>query len=686
MPKISLIYPAKFISLAIALVVLLSCPLGAIALADGSDPGSSSTTTGPTSPTGADANTYTYNSSTGLWENTYYTWDPVTHMTSPKTPQTYSYNPSTGMWDTTQWIWDAPSQKYVPQTLSVANDPSITNAGPNSTNTIDQTANNNSTFNNFFNASISNTTASNATTGNALVANNTSGGGATSGDATGIANILNILQSNWNPQNLPTVFSANINGNVTGDLVLDPNIINHTGPGSNATIDTQTNNNLIINSDANGTINNNLTLGANSGNATVSGNTSGADATTGNAQAVANLINILNSAVTDGHAFIGNININGNLDGDILLPPGFLEQMIANSGPSSNVSTSQTVNNNLTANLDNTQAINNTTNLNAASGSADVSNNTSAGTAKTGTTDTNLTILNLTGQQVIGKDTILVFINVLGKWVGALMNAPGGSNSAAYCGGNCTINSLVNNNATVNETSHNTINNNLNLNALSGNANVTGNTQAGNATSGNASASANILNINGSQLSSLDWLGILFINVNGFWNGSFGFNTAAGNTKNNPASSNPAATAIAKVFKVDPDPSSGGFKITAIGGGTNGGGGATGQSQTTNKVAKVSPASLGSAIHKKGSIPTWLPLAIALTVASLILAGGFVSELSDRVWALHIARSQNHGRRSSRKLLPSLSFPSINLSRIVTGYGAQLREWLTSFSWKFPIL
>lgn len=677
MLKIKSIYPAKIISLAVALVILLSYPLAAVALADAGP-------TGPSAPPGPGASTYTYNPGTGLWENAYYTWDPTTQMFSPKTPLNYSYNPATGKWDTTEWVYDAPSGKYVPNVKTVVSDPDvISNTGPNSNNQVDQTVNNNGTFDNFFNAAISNTSTSHATSGDATVSNNTSGGGATSGDASGLVNILNILQSNWNPQNLPTVFNADINGDVTGDLVLDPNIIQHTGPGSTSGINATRNNNLTINSDANGTINNDITLDAASGSAGVTGNTSGGDATSGDANVVANLINVLNSAITDGHAFIGNININGNLDGDILLPPGFLEQLISNSGPSSNVSTSQTTNNSVVANFNDNQTINNLTNLNATSGKADVSGNTTAGTAKTGKADTNLTVLNLTGQQVIGKNTILVFINVRGHWVGALMNAPGGSNSAAYCGGNCTINSLSSNNATINETSHNTINNNLNLNALSGNASVSGNTKAGNATSGNASASANILNISGSDLAAMDWLGILFINVNGFWNGSFGFNTSAGNA-NNPVAASPAAAAIAKVFKVESTPD-GGFKITPAGGSTAGS--ATGSSQTASAAAKAFHAALSAKTHKKSGIPMWVPITIAVVMTSLVLLGGFISELSDRIWAMRIARSQGQKRlASTSRSLPSLNLPKMQINQLVLGQVTQLRSWLTSFSWKLPLL
>src|SRR3990167_10575836 len=547
---------ARSLNLLVAAVLIVAYPLSAVAIAEADE-------TGPTSPTGADSSSYTYNASTGLWENDYYTWNPQTKQTSPKTPKSYSYSPNTGMWDTTEWLWDAPSNKYIPNTVSTAsnpsgsvNDPSITNAGPDSTNAIDQTQSNNGTFDLFYNAAISSDTTSSAQTGNTTVAGNTLAGSSTSGAATSIVNIINLLQSNWDPQSaMPLLFNANINGDVTGDLVLDPNLINTTGPGSSATIDSQRNNNLTINYEANGAITNNITLEAISGDSTVNGNTEAGNAVTGDARVVANIINMLNSAINAGKSFIGNLNINGNFNGDILLPPNFLDQLIAHSGPNSTVDLSHVVNNDVVAKLENTQTINNNTSFNAAAGSADVTGNTAGGSATTGNAETKLNVLNLTGKQVIDANTLLVFVNVLGQWVGMLVNAPSSSNSAAFCGGDCQISSLIDNNVDINAKSNFTITNNLDLDALSGNALVSNNTKGGNARSGNSSASANILNILGSDLKTTDWLGILFINVNGFWNGNFGINTAAGSLASTAAGGlgGGSTPAIAKVFQFVPN-------------------------------------------------------------------------------------------------------------------------------------
>jgi hypothetical protein len=494
-------------------------------------------TQGTSSPTGADSNTYTYNSTTGLWENPYYTWDPASHQTSPTTPQEYSYNPATGMWDTTNYVYDAPSGTYVPNVVSSAVNPNqpaslqannnISNTGPDSTNTTNTNSSNNAFFNLFYNAQISNTLSQNAVSGAAAVIGNTVGGDAISGNAMDVMNVINMLKSTFGLQNAADLmtFSANINGNVVGDLYIDPNMINNQ---SVAVANSDTNNNVTINANGSGLINNDITLGSTSGSATVDSNTNAGSATTGNADAIANIVNMINSAVSANKSFLGVININGNLDGDILLPPNFLDQLIASNAPHSTVALNNNTTNNLTANTTNNETISNDVSLAAASGNANVFNNTNAGGATSGAAKTNLTIFNLTGKQVVAKDSILVFVNVLGQWVGLIMDAPAGTTAAAI-GGNVTSNNNVNNNVEVNSETNNVINNNLNINSNSGDATVSNNTNAGGATTGNASASANIANIIDSQLSASDWFGLLFINVLGIWHGSFGIDTDAGN-------------------------------------------------------------------------------------------------------------------------------------------------------------
>lgn len=541
--------------------------------------------TGPDQPTGADANTYHYNDDTGMWENDYYIWDPVTQQTTPKTTQTYSYNPDTGMWDTTDWIYDAPSGKYVPNVVSVSQPPasaitdtgpgsnntinnngsgggSISNTGPNSNNQLNNNGTNNGIFNNFYNASISNTLNSQAHSGNALVVGNTNGGGALSGNAQAVAALINLLQSATNVQGDLASFSKDIYGDVQGDIMIDPSQV----PSSSSIATNGSPTNLTINSQGSGEINNDVTINAGSGNATVSGNTRGGDATTGSATAMADIVNVINSIINSGKSFVGSINIYGNLDGDILMPQDTLNKLLAaataanangsnsisNTGPTSNNQINNQNPSNTNINNTNTTGINNDVTLSAASGNATVDHNTLAGDATTGQAGTDLTILNLTGQQIIGDNALLVFVNVMGKWVGMIVNAPEGSTSAALGGGISSISSLPSGNTTINNTTNNKINNKLNLAAASGDANVSNNTEAGNARSGDARAAASIMNISNTTLALNKWLGILFINVFGSWNGSFGIDTAAGNrpVAFGGTNNNPAVTEAVKAVKV----------------------------------------------------------------------------------------------------------------------------------------
>jgi len=504
-------------------------------------------TPGPTSPSGPSASTYIYNPSTGLWENDYYTWNPVTKQTAPKTSQAYSYNPETGMWDTNEWVYTPEAGKYVPNVTASsavappgytasaslpANDPAIMNTGPSSNNSIDSSQTNNAAFNLFYNVNISNNVTQSATSGDANVLHNTTGGSATTGDASSIANVLNMLQSSWDPQNGELkAFEANLDGTIFGDLFINPvNLIDGTGPDSSNNISNNDETNLDINAEVNNTINNNIFINSTSGNATVADNTTGGNATTGDAKAVANIINMIGSMISADNSFLGVININGDLNGDFLLPLGMFGNTINGTGPGSSQDITNDQTNTLNANSTENNIINNNVSLLADSGNSSVSGNTTGGSATTGQASTDLNIFNLTGNDVSAQNGMLVFVNVLGNWLGFIMDAPTGSNSILMTGPNSkqSINNSQVNTANINSTVNNTINNNLDLNSTSGDATVSGNTTGGNARTGDATSSANIFNLINSRLEMDDWFGVLFINVFGSWNGSFGVDTDAG--------------------------------------------------------------------------------------------------------------------------------------------------------------
>jgi hypothetical protein len=519
-------------------------------------------------PIGADSGTYTWQCTgpnAGKWTNAYYAYDPATGAKTPLYSPAYAYDCATGKWTMTQWDYSPATGGFVQSRIAPATTPNlatgcdvpgsnspaatgttdpgsggstIANTGPGSNNTANQNTVLNGTTTNNTGLSMNNTIGLNSNSGDTSVVGNTTGGSAGSGNATSVANIANLLQSTsanaFGPDT--AVFTANINGDVTGDFMFDPSAILASGPGSNNTATDTQQVNVTNTNNTSAAINNDINVGATSGNATVSGNTTGGDASTGNANAVVNLMNLINSTVASGQSFVGTININGDLNGDILLPQGVLDQLLASTGPGSNNTATTNLNNTATTTNNVTESSVNNINSAATSGNANVSGNTTGGTATSGNSGTNVTLLNLTGSNTIGKNDLLVFVNVLGKWVGMIMNAPTGSN-AAELGGGITSSGPNSNNATAltastnSTTTNNTnlgITNNVNVHANSGNANVTNNTSGGNAKSGNANTAVNVLNLEGSNLDLSNWFGVLFINVFGVWNGSFGVNTSAG--------------------------------------------------------------------------------------------------------------------------------------------------------------
>ncbi len=544
-------------------------------------------------PTGASAHLYTYNPTTGKWESQYYTWDPVTQKRIPKYDVNYVYNPSNGMWEQTNWVYSPaagaykasvtklpynPYQQAVAPTNSIgntgtgssnqitnANDnpASITNTGNGSTNSIDDpqgpTSINNTGAgsNNEANLGAINNTGpksqnviaydeygnviydvevevdvdnkvnSIAKTGDAGIFQNTSAGSALTGNATTTSNTLNMIQSTVGLMGaVPNVFTANIQGDYVGDIVINPKLL--TSKQSPVATD-----NLKVNVSTDADITNDINLLSVTGDATVAKNTLGGDAVSGDATAVANVINMINSAITSGDSFIGILNVNGDFEGDVLVADDVIDQLIAANVPTSQVCLCG-MQSEMIANIDTNQTINNNIEASAKSGKATVSNNTAAGDAKSGDANTNVTVFNLTGQRVVADSAILVFVNVLGKWVGFITDAPKGATSALLGGGVDNAPYAYNGSAEYSIDSDFTINNNIKVGAETGDATVDMNTEAGDAITGDAYSAANVANITDSSLSLDSWFGLLFINVFGNWHGSFGTDTAYGGRTTQP--------------------------------------------------------------------------------------------------------------------------------------------------------
>jgi hypothetical protein len=442
---------------------------------------------------------------------------------TPSAPEQEKYNTETGHWDSNRWAFNPATNRYEPVVLPLVTEEQT---APETANTIPATTEVDAVYDQprttssvdvDTNATINNTLNSDATTGNAGVKNNTTAGNAATGDASSIATVINAMNSSVSGDGAQfATFVTDVVGDVHGDILLYPMLLKAMLAAATHPPEST----IAVNNSA--TITNDLNLNATSGDASVVNNTNAGNATTGTADTVANVMNIINSIIAANQSFVGTVNIHGNLDGDILVAPDFLPQLLASNNGGSSAPT-----NSLTVSSEDTQRIINNIDLNAASGNALVANNTNAGNATTGNAKTNLVLLNLSGHQIVAKDSLLVFVNVLGQWVGLIVDAPQGT-SAAALGTGVTTNNVAPD-LTIDVKNNSQIVNNIALNSQSGDARVAGNTNAGNATSGNATASANVANVSGSQLGLSGWFGVLFINVFGSWLGSFGVDTERGN-------------------------------------------------------------------------------------------------------------------------------------------------------------
>lgn len=421
-----------------------------------------------------------------------------------------------------------PQQTPIPSNSTTSNTTdSHTLSQPQTSTNVDSTAPKTQTTAET-NASLNNVINSDATSGNASAHQNTTVGDITTGNAAALATIVNLLQSSVNLNgSQPITFIHDVTGTVSGDLIVDPAVIASIGEHSSLFDNNSANPSVDASTQAN--INNVIGIHASSGNASANQNTTAGNVQSGDANAVANVVNLINSSIAAGQSFIGMINIYGNLQGNILVPEAFVNSVLGTGTNAPN--TDGTI-----VTTDDNATVTNTVSTTATSGTATATDNTHTGNVGSGQANTNVTILNLTSNQTVGKNALLVFVNVLGNWVGLILDAPSGTTSATL-GDSASSSQQANNNPTsINSENNYQITNVIDTSAQSGNATAHENTTVGNVQSGGAASGVNLLNILNSQISLSDWFGILFINVFGTWNGNFGVQTAVVTPPNNGGS------------------------------------------------------------------------------------------------------------------------------------------------------
>ena len=276
---------------------------------------------------------------------------------------------------------------------------------------------------------------------------------------------------------------------------------------------------------------NNISSVADTGNNTINGSGSNANINTGNAYSAVSLLNQVNFTATNSQVHIININIFGNLNGNIILPDPSTSANCSGCGISLMASDSASISNNLNSTAD--------TGNNIASGSA---------TIQTGSANSAVNAVNITNANLVGVNSQILYINLLGTWTGNFIgwgNLPpqqGGASMVFFNQGTggtgtsgcifCTGNLNINNNAFVT--------NNINSVANTGGNLINGN--GGSITTGNAFSVISLINlINTNFVNSFGFFG--FINIFGNWNGNIGglsnFLALNNNDNNNQGSDNP---------------------------------------------------------------------------------------------------------------------------------------------------
>lgn len=465
---------------------------------------------------------YVFNEQTGVWQNDSYAWNPQTYSVTTTSP-TFTVQPSASIEEKSQEL-DAPEVfTALGSSDGEASEEPTTAPTPGGSVIIDEvrestaydTPRDTAELISSTDTTLQSSLSSFAQSGDVLVTQNTQAGDGISGDSLVHQIVMNGIQNAWSPLSNPvTYFTKDIHGTNVGDLVVDPGVYKGTvlpiqAHGAATSVD--------ISSDTE--IASEISVSSRSGNVEISNNTVAGNATSGNATALINAINLINSLISSGDAFIGTINIYGSLDGDILFPDNFLDKVLS---AGEKVYSDDGVYSSAT--LD--SAITSTVRATAESGKVEMTQNTASKDATSGSASTEVNVMNISGKDIVGDNALLVFINVAGKWVGVLMDAPAHSNSALI--GSAMASSPLPASLAKDIQSSNKISSSIDAEAISGDVTVKGNTLSGHATSGDARTVVNLANMSYSAFSTTRWFGILFVNVFGDWQGSFGINTSAG--------------------------------------------------------------------------------------------------------------------------------------------------------------
>lgn len=328
-----------------------------------------------------------------------------------------------------------------------------------------------------------------------------------SGQAVALANILNIVNTNFVNSNGVVVFQ-NFFETLLEDFDLRKFFSSLTFGCSLSSCSTD-GVRTTISSDAH--IENDLYVSAVTGGNLIEG-ADGATITTGDAYAGVNLVNVANTNVIDSNYLLLTMNAFKNVEGDIVFPS--LEQFLRDLGGGA-----QSVDVTNTASVD--------TNVSLVADTGGNSTDAASSSISTGVGKASGNIFNNINTSLVGGQSVSIIFRVHGSWAGEIFGAPPGlawmedGAGGIYLFEDKNAEGAVLSNLSIAATNTASIRNNIEVVALTGDNAVQGANTALIST-GNAYAGANILNIANATVVGRNWI-LAIVNIFGDFKGNIAF-------------------------------------------------------------------------------------------------------------------------------------------------------------------
>jgi hypothetical protein len=336
-----------------------------------------------------------------------------------------------------------------------------------------------------------------------------------SGEAVALANILNLVNTNFVNSNGVILFS-NFYDLVQSTLDLRG--------GSSSLFDGAcgllncTGNQVSVNVSNDAHIENSILLNASSGENVIGGGAT-STITTGNAYAGLNLVNVANTNFVDSNYLLVTLNAFEGVQGDIVFPS--LSNFFSNLASSASSPVDIDLTNN--GNLQN--------NANIISNSGGNTVNASGGGIESGDAYSSSNVFNQLNSNLIGGANISILFRVHGSWAGEIFGAPsnlawtespdGGVYLFDIESGSGTTSNGVASSVNINGVNNTLIHNDVSVIALTGENEISG-AGTGLISTGNAYAGANIVNIANSNIVGRNWI-MAVINIFGDFEGNIAF-------------------------------------------------------------------------------------------------------------------------------------------------------------------